>query len=79
MKKLLLLPLVAIGLVLVPLKQADAQVSIGVYPGYYGYYPYSYYHYYGGYPYYRTYYYTGPPYYYRVHRHHHHKHYYYHY
>ena len=30
MKKLLLLPLVAIGLALVPAKQADAQVSIGV-------------------------------------------------
>ena len=55
MKKLLLLPLVAIGLALVPAKQADAQVSIGVggigfgypayryssygYPGYNGYYP----------------------------------------
>ena len=30
MKKLLLLPLVAIGLALVPAKQADAQVSVGV-------------------------------------------------
>ena len=42
MKKLLLLPLVAIGLALVPAKQADAQVSVGIggvgvgfgYPGY---------------------------------------------
>jgi hypothetical protein len=32
MKKLFLLPLVAIGLALVPAKQADAQVSIGVGP-----------------------------------------------
>ena len=78
MKKLLLLPLVAIGLALVPVNQAGAQVSIGIYPGYYGYYPYGYYRYYGGYPYYRTYYYGGPTYY-RVHRHHHHKYYYYHY
>jgi len=86
MKKLLLLPLVAIGLALVPVKQADAQVSIGIgypgysyygYPRYYGYYPGSYYSYYGGYPYYRTYYYNGRPYY-RGHRtHKHHKHYYY--
>jgi hypothetical protein len=30
MKKLFLLPLMAIGLALVPAKQADAQVSIGV-------------------------------------------------
>ena len=30
MKKLLLLPLIAIGLALVPAKQADAQVSVGV-------------------------------------------------
>jgi len=75
MKKLLLLPLVAIGLAL-SAKQADAQVSIGVYPGYYGYYPYGYYRYYGGYPYYRTYYYGGPTHY-RVHRHHRHHHYYY--
>ena len=57
MKKLLLLPLMAIGLALVPAKQADAQVSVGVgfgypayrysyygYPGYNGYYPRSYYH-----------------------------------
>ena len=64
MKKLLLLPLIAIGLALVPAKQADAQVSVGIggvgvgfgYPahgynyGYpgYGYYPRSYYGYYGG-------------------------------
>ena len=81
MKKLLLLPLVAIGLALLPAKQADAQVSVGVgyygYPGYYGYYPRSYYGYYGGYPYYRTYYYAGRPYYYsghRVYRHHKHHH-----
>ena len=49
MKKLLLLPLIAIGLALVPAKQADAQVSIGVggvgigfgYPAYrYSYYGY---------------------------------------
>src|SRR5215467_9653104 len=32
MKKLLLLPLVAIGLALVPMKQADAQVSVGIGP-----------------------------------------------
>src|SRR4029450_11558299 len=32
MKKLLLLPLVAIGLALVPMKQADAQVSVGIRP-----------------------------------------------
>jgi len=98
MKKLLLLPLVAIGLALVPAKQADAQVSVGVggvgigfgypayrysnygYPGYYGYYPRSYYSYYGGSPYYRGYYYTGRPYYYnsghRVYRHHKHHRYY---
>jgi len=65
MKRLLLLPLVAIGLALVPAKQTDAQVSVGVggvgigfgYPAYRysyysypGYYPYGYY---GGYPYYR--------------------------
>jgi hypothetical protein len=46
MKKLLLLPLIAIGLAFVPAKQADAQVSVGIggvgvgvgYPGYgYGY------------------------------------------
>ena len=46
MKKLLLLPLIAIGLALVPAKQADAQVSVGIggvgvgfgYPAYrYGY------------------------------------------
>ena len=30
MKKLLLLPLIAIGLALVPAKQADAQVSVGI-------------------------------------------------
>ena len=30
MKKLLLLPLVAIGLALVPAKQAEAQVSVGI-------------------------------------------------
>jgi len=89
MKKLLLLPLVAIGLALVPVKQTDAQVSVGVggvgigfgYPAYRysyysypGYYPYGYY---GGYPYYRTYYYGGRPYYYsgnRVYRHHKHHH-----
>jgi hypothetical protein len=74
MKKLLLLPLIAIGLVLVPAKQADAQVSIGMgdvgsgfgYPAYrysyYGYRGYSGYYprsYYGGYPYNRTYYNTG--------------------
>jgi hypothetical protein len=49
MKKLLLLPLVAIGLALVPVKQADAQVSVGIggvgigfgYPAYrYSYYGY---------------------------------------
>jgi hypothetical protein len=89
MKKLLLLPLVAIGLALVPAKQADAQVSVGIgypayrysnygYPGYYGYYPRSYYSYYGGSPYYRTYNYSGRPYYYSGHRtHRHHKNYYY--
>ena len=86
MKKLLLLPLVAIGLALVPAKQADAQVSIGVggvgfrypayrygyygYPGYNGYYHRGYYNYYGGYPYNRTYYYNGSTYY-RQHRHNH--------
>ena len=56
MKKLLLLPLIAIGLALVPAKQADAQVSIGSeesegfgYPAYrYGYYGYP--GYYGYYP-----------------------------
>jgi hypothetical protein len=30
MKKLLLFPLVAIGLALLPAKQADAQVSVGI-------------------------------------------------
>jgi len=30
MKKLLLLPLIAIGLAFVPAKQADAQVSVGI-------------------------------------------------
>jgi hypothetical protein len=87
MKKLLLLPLIAIGLALVPVKQADAQVSIGVggvgvgfgYPAY-GYSYYGYPGYYGGYPYYRTYYYPGRPYYYSGHRvYRHHKHYYRHY
>ena len=93
MKKLLLLPLVAIGLALLPAKQADAQVSIGVGPvgfgvgypayrysyyGYPGYYGYYPRSYYGGYPYYRTYYYTGRPYYYSGHRYNkHHRHYYY--
>jgi hypothetical protein len=92
MKKLLLLPLVAIGLALVPAKQAYAQVSVGIggvgvgfgYPayryGYYGYPGYDGYYprsYYGGSPYYRTYY-TGRPYYYSGHRtHKHHKNYYY--
>ena len=85
MNKFLLLPLVAIGLALVPMKQADAQVSVGIgpvgigFPGYsyygypgYGYYPRSYYSYYGGYPYYRTYYYNGRPYYggHRYYKHH---------
>ena len=32
MKKLLLLPLIAIGLALIPMKQADAQVSVGIAP-----------------------------------------------
>ena len=32
MKNLLLLPLVAIGLALVPMKQANAQVSVGIGP-----------------------------------------------
>jgi hypothetical protein len=91
MKKLLLLPLVAIGLALLPAKQADAQVSVWIgrvgfgypayrygyygYPGYNGYYPRGYYNYYGGYPYNRTYYYNGSTYY-RQHRHHRHNHYY---
>ena len=90
MKKLLLLPLVAIGLALIPMKQAEAQVSVGIgpvgigvgYPAYgygyprYGYYPRSYYSYYRGYPNYRTY---GRPYY-GGHRYYkHHKRYYYHY
>jgi hypothetical protein len=86
MKKLLLLPLIAIGLALTPMKQADAQVSVGIgpvgfgYPAYgysygypgYGYYPRSYYGYYGGYPNYRTYQYSGRPYYYGSHRYHRH-------
>jgi hypothetical protein len=86
MKKLLLLPLVIMGLALVPVKHTEAQVSVGVgfgypayqysyygYHGYNGYYPYSYYR---GYPYYRTYYYTGPRYNtgHRVYRHHKHPH-----
>jgi hypothetical protein len=85
MKKVLLLPLLAIGLAVVPMKQADAQVSVGVgpvgfgYPAYgysyygypgYRYYPRNNYRYYGSYPYYRTYY-NGRPYYgHRYHRHH---------
>jgi hypothetical protein len=71
MKKLLLLPLIAIGLALIPAKQADAQVSVGIggvgigfgYPAYrYGYYGYPGYGY-GYYP--RSYYsyYGGSPYY----------------
>ena len=60
MKKLLLLPLVAIGLALVPAKQADAQVSIGVGPVGFGVgypaYRYSYYGYPGYYGYPRSYY-----------------------
>jgi hypothetical protein len=61
MKKLLLLPLVAIGLALVPMKQADAQVSVGIGPVGIGFgypaYRYSYYGYPGYYGYYpRSYY-----------------------
>jgi hypothetical protein len=69
MKKLLLLPLVAIGLALVPTKQADAQVSIGVGPVGIGFgypaYRYSYYgpRYYGYYPRSDYSYYGGYPYY----------------
>jgi len=56
MKKVLLLPLVAIGLALVPIKQVDAQVSVGIGPVGVGFgypaYGYSYYGYpgYGYYP-----------------------------
>jgi hypothetical protein len=80
MKKLLLIALVAGGLTFVGVPRSDAQVSfsIGVGPGYYGYYPYGYYYpyrYYRPYPYYgyyRPYYwYGGHRYYYRHHRHHH--------
>ncbi|HEU0208947.1 MAG TPA: hypothetical protein VFQ78_08190 [Candidatus Udaeobacter sp.] len=89
MKKLLLFAFVTAGLTLVPMRQAGAQVSVGVgvggvtlgYPayGYYGYPGYYPYRYYGGYPYYRGSYYTGPTYYgHRVYRHYRHHHYYHH-
>ena len=78
-KKLLLIGLVAGGVTFTAAPRSDAQVyfSIGVGPGYYGYYPYRYYYPYGYYrPYYGYYYrpyywYGGRRYYYRHHRHHH--------
>jgi len=79
MKKLLLIGLVAGGLSFAAVPRSDAQVSfsIGVGPGYYGYYPYGYYYPYRyyrpyyGYGYYRPYYWYGGHRYYRHHRHHH--------
>src|SRR5260370_39878779 len=58
-KRVLLIGLVASGLAFVPVQRSDAQVSIGIgfggygYPGFYGYYPYGYYR---PYPYYGSYY-----------------------
>ncbi len=74
MKKLLLIGLVSGVLAFVPAQRSDAQVYFSVGfggPGYYGYYPYGYYHPYRYYGYYRPYYgYGGHRYYYRHHRHH---------
>jgi hypothetical protein len=71
MKKLLLIVIVAGGLTFAVAPRSDAQVffSIGVGPGYYGYYPYGYYRPYYGY-YYRPYYWYGGH---RYYRHHHHR------
>jgi hypothetical protein len=65
MRKLLLIAVVAGGLMVAGTTRSDAQVyfSIGVGPGYYGYYPYGYY----PYSYYRPYYYR-PYYWYGGHR-----------
>lgn len=73
MKKLLLIALVAGGVTFAAVPRSDAQVyfSVGVGPGYYGYYPYGYYRPYYGYSYYRPYYWYGGHRYYRHHRHHH--------
>jgi len=59
MKKLLLIALMVSGLAFVPMQRSDAQISVGIGGGYYGYpgygysnYPYGYsrpYPYYGGY------------------------------
>ncbi len=72
MKKLLLIVLVAGGLTFAAAPRSDARVfvSIGIGPGYYGYYPYGYYYrpYYGYY--YRPYYWYGGH---RYYRHHHHR------
>ncbi len=78
MKKLLLIVLVAGGLNFAAAPRSDAQVffSIGVGPGYYGYYPYRYYRPYYGYSYYRPYYWYGGHRYYRHHRHHRYHHWY---
>ena len=72
MKKLLLIVLVAAGLTFAAAPRSDAQVffSIGIGPGYYGYYPYGYYRPYYGYSYYRPYYWYGGH---RYYRHHHHR------
>ena len=71
MRKLLLITLVAGGLAFASAPRSDAQVyfSIGLGPGYYGYYPYRYYR-----PYYGSYY--RPYYWYGGHRHYRHHHYY---
>ena len=72
MKKLLLIVLVAGGLTFAAAQRSDARVfvSIGIGPGYYGYYPYGYYYrpYYGYY--HRPYYWYGDH---RYYRHHHHR------
>jgi len=73
MKKLLLIVLVAGGLTFAAAPRSDARVffSIGIGPGYYGYYPYGYYYRpYYGYSYYRPYYWYGGH---RYYRHHHHR------
>ena len=72
MKKLLLIALVAGGLTFTAAPRSEAGVffSIGVGPGYYGYYPYGYYYPYRYY--YRPYYWYGGHRYYRHHRHYRH-------
>jgi len=72
MKKLLLIAFVAGGLTFTAAPRSEARVffSIGIGPGYYGYYPYGYYYPYRYY--YRPYYWYGGHRYYRHHRHYRH-------